>query len=181
VPERLSKKVDWTIVGLSMFSSAVGPGLAVQLKLDSTAAIVGFQLLVYVAANLFVRLLRHLSSIWRESSALTNPPKSAAFLMFLAFPRQHREATIGDLDEDFYTNVFPRFGPVGASIWYSYKALLCIALYFHNTVVRPMLEKPYCRRVLSPCLKYCAAPLFVAHKLGWIDRLAAILRAYSPR
>jgi hypothetical protein len=116
-----------------------------------------------------------LLSPWRKFANCTEPPRFAAFLMFVAFPRQHRETTIGDLDEDFKTNVLPRFGQLGATIWYTYKAVLYIALFRRAE----MRKKPAWKRLLVPGLKYFLAPLLVAHKFGWIDKLETFLRSYK--
>jgi hypothetical protein len=138
------------------------------------AGILTFSLVVTASPKGKVNLGKYILSSRRKFAACTEPPKFAAYLMLMAFPRQHREATIGDLDEDFRTNVRKRFGQLGASVWYTWKALLYTALYLRET----LRNKPYWRRLLSPVLRYFLAPLLVAHKLGWIGEAIGILRAH---
>jgi hypothetical protein len=46
------------------------------------------------------------------------PPTNAHFLLRLALPAQHRDAVIGDLNEEYASVMLPRFGTRRANFWY---------------------------------------------------------------
>jgi hypothetical protein len=46
------------------------------------------------------------------------PPVVGCFLLDLLLPKKHRENLIGDIEQDFTTNILPRYGRTAASIWF---------------------------------------------------------------
>jgi len=47
----------------------------------------------------------------------SRPPAGAQYLLLL-LPRKYREALLGDLEEEYRTVVFPRYGPLWAKVYY---------------------------------------------------------------
>lgn len=46
------------------------------------------------------------------------PPVAGCYLLDLLLPRKHRDNIIGDIEQDYRTNIFPRYGRTAASIWF---------------------------------------------------------------
>jgi hypothetical protein len=106
------------------------------------------------------------------------PPTFAAFFLYLTLPRRQQEPIIGDLNEDFATNVLPRFGPLLAGIWYWYKALLCVSMYACENAIEPLIRRvvePLWRCAVLPLLKWTVAPVLVIHKLNWGDAVRTFI------
>jgi hypothetical protein len=47
----------------------------------------------------------------------SRPPAGAQYLLLL-LPKKNREALLGDLEEEYRTVVFPRYGPLWAKVYY---------------------------------------------------------------
>jgi hypothetical protein len=73
----------------------------------------------------------------RTSQAGFPAPTFAEFFLYLVLPRRQREPILGDLNEDFTTNILPRFGPLLAEIWHWCKAMLCISMYTCENAIEP--------------------------------------------
>lgn len=48
----------------------------------------------------------------------TAPPVAGCYLLDLLLPRKHRETIVGDIEQDYCTNILPRYGRTAASIWF---------------------------------------------------------------
>jgi len=46
------------------------------------------------------------------------PPKTAEYLLYLLLSREDREAMPGDLEEEYWTVILPKFGSRRAKFWY---------------------------------------------------------------
>jgi hypothetical protein len=46
------------------------------------------------------------------------PPEAAEYLLYLFLSREDREAMFGDLEEEYRTELLPKFGVRGAQFWY---------------------------------------------------------------
>jgi len=45
-------------------------------------------------------------------------PVVGCYLLDLLLPRKHRESLVGDIEQDFRTNILPRYGRTAASVWF---------------------------------------------------------------
>lgn len=61
-----------------------------------------------------------------RSQAPDAPPRAAKFMLLL-IPKKYRENIVGDLEEEYRTQVLPEFGPRKAAIWY-WTQVLCSLL-----------------------------------------------------
>lgn len=50
-----------------------------------------------------------------------SPPKLAQYLLYLFLSREEREAMLGCLEEDYQTNLLPKFGTGWANLWYCWE------------------------------------------------------------
>ncbi len=60
----------------------------------------------------------HQSSVTRATSGNGAPPKSAEYLLYLFLSREDRLAMFGDLEEEYWTDVLPKFGAPRARLWF---------------------------------------------------------------
>ena len=47
-----------------------------------------------------------------------SPPLAGRYVLDLLLPRKHRENLIGDIEQDYRTNILQRYGRTAASIWF---------------------------------------------------------------
>jgi hypothetical protein len=119
---------------------------------------------------------RSLAKQARTAPSAVPPPRLAEYVLFLVLPRRQREPFVGDVNEDFATNVVPKFGPFLALGWYWIKTIQYVAMYTCENLADPLLTRvvePLWRRVVLPLLKWIVAPALVVHKLGWADAMRA--------
>jgi transcriptional regulator with XRE-family HTH domain len=45
-------------------------------------------------------------------------PIAGRFMLDLLLPRKHRESLVGDIEQDYRTNILPRYGRKAASFWF---------------------------------------------------------------
>ena len=72
-----------------------------------------------------------------ESGPQAEPSQWANYLMDLLLNKADREAIPGDLEEDFYAHILPKYGPAGARFWYWWQAL--DAVVRRNTIARYLI------------------------------------------
>ena len=69
------------------------------------------------------------------ASEAARPPKSAHFVLLLV-PKKDREHLIGDLEEEYRTNILPEYGKFWARVWYWVQAIQAIGFYVWPFVKR---------------------------------------------
>ena len=139
-----------------------------------------FVIVLVVGLMSEVLFQRGLAEQARTVPSALPPPFLAEYVLYVALPRREREPFLGDLKEDFETNVVPKFGPLLARAWYWYKTILCVRMYTCENAIEPLLRRviePLWRRVVWPLLKWIVAPALVVHKLGWADAIRAFADA----
>src|SRR5690242_7675674 len=70
----------------------------------------------------------------RPKQVVPRPPKGAAFLLRLLLASNDRQAIPGDLEEEYLTDILPRFGPRRAQLWFWTQTISTIAM--RNPVCR---------------------------------------------
>jgi len=55
---------------------------------------------------------------YRLSLGKASVPRVAEYLVFLVLPKKDRESVQGDLEEEYYTTILPKFGSGKAKLWY---------------------------------------------------------------
>ncbi|HLQ24958.1 MAG TPA: hypothetical protein VK138_03665 [Acidiferrobacterales bacterium] len=78
---------------------------------------------------------------WIRRDVLTlrtenQPPMSAEKLLYLALPKRLRDSLIGDLEEEFTTQILPKFGPSFAKVWYWKQAAWSVAAVAARQLVK---------------------------------------------
>lgn len=125
-----------------------------------------------------VSFQRGLIQLARIAPAALPPPLVAEYILYIALPCRAREPLLGDLNEDFATNVVPKFGPLCAYGWYWYKAVLYIWIYACDNAIEPLIRRviePLWRRVVLPILQWIVAPALLAHRQGWTEAIRAFM------
>ena len=111
-----------------------------------------------------------------------SPPLVAELFLYLILPRREREPLLGDLKEDFATDVLPKFGPLCARGWYWYKAILYAWMYACENAIEPLMGRviePLWRRVVLPLLKWVVAPALLVNKHRVADAIRALLERFQ--
>ena len=62
----------------------------------------------------------------KVSSKDETPPEAAEDLLYIFLPREDREALLGDLEEEYWTDILPKLGVKRAKRWYWGRALINI-------------------------------------------------------
>jgi hypothetical protein len=89
---------------------------AIALALSLAAVLIWIELSGVARRRSFqIRVYSDDLELGPEDSA--GPPRQAIFLLLL-LPKKNREHLIGDLEEEFRTIVFPRYGRSLAIVWY---------------------------------------------------------------
>lgn len=74
------------------------------------------------------------------------PPRNAEYLLRL-LPPKHREYLIGDLEEEFRTVMVPRYGQLGARLYYWVQTFQCLAPICWKVIKSVPLIAAGCRLV----------------------------------
>ena len=83
----------------------------------ASAVTLTIQIPVAVLAIPFRLVLAIIISFFRTSDAPRELPSTATFLLLL-IPKKDRDNLVGDLEEEFFTRMLPRYGPKSARRWY---------------------------------------------------------------
>jgi hypothetical protein len=92
-----------------------------------------FYLLTVLLSGFWLFGIKRSISAYDGSSMDSNPPKSAT-LVLLMIPRQQRENLVGDLEEEFYEIVLPKFGLIAAQQWYRWQVFWSVCAFVAETI-----------------------------------------------
>jgi hypothetical protein len=84
----------------------------------------------------------------RQEQEQIRPPPAAMFLLSLILTRVDRQVLLGDLQEEYSTEIVPEFGPKRAYLWFWSQAVRAIAT-----------RNPICKWVLRFAVGSCVARL----------------------
>lgn len=96
---------------------------------------------------------------WREAGlaiapvithdAAGAPPRWAEYLLYFCLDRDQRVALVGDLFEEFYVEVLPKFGKRAARFWYAKQVLSSVSLLAFTNMWRALKRTAVVRMLLD--------------------------------
>jgi hypothetical protein len=93
----------------------------------------------FTCGSLYILLNRLQRTSWwqpQHRREFRRPPRAAEFLLCCCLPKEDRETLIGDLEEEYQTKIFPKFGARKARIWYWCQAVRSIAPLVRNLLIK---------------------------------------------